>query len=299
MLGNKQSHKKPHLLLGVTSVGLKHSWRLILLCVLLLISSIWGATAAQAAPLSNYGPPATRPFSVAFTSTVSYVQALQMVTDLGLQPGFDCSIWQPMGQRNAFQQTHTLFVVPAYLTAPQDWFARLTSTLGVQQVLEGRQVNSPSLTGDFICPTASADATVPLNANEAGNYARVTFNAPSVAYNSALYEISNLGLQLADPCYERAAEQGQQVSWHPMGQENTFASSHTLIVQTNKQVTSSLWEHQLRSLPNVTAIETPFNASCGGSQVYIATAGLAGLGMIAVIFIIWLARRRRIIRRDQ
>ncbi len=218
------------------------------------------------------GPPDQGSLSVTFAPSLSYEQALRLVTDLGLQPAMDCLIagrlvtpesalpvprWQPMGQRDTFMHEHRLLVDMA--SPPLDWLKRLQTTPGVQET---------RYAGDLVClaviyGTPPPGVAVPLNAAQAGTYARVTFTHPLDNYDAALYVVSNVGLRLVDPCYEQALLQRQETPpWHPMGQEHTFATTHALVVATSKRVTSSLWQEQLRAFPGVVTIESPFSVKC-------------------------------------
>lgn len=226
------------------------------------------------------GVPYLPPAFVDFASSVPYEQALQIITNLGLQPGFDCTIWQPMGQRETFSQTHHLFVMEGYLSAANDWLGRLQKTPGVVKVTNGFRViagTTPSAAQTanglkpYTCPVgeqAAAEggplppgAILTLTSAQAGDYAQITFTAPT-SYDSALYDVSNVGLPLADPCYEQELEQGGSPAWHPQGQESSFATTHTLTMRTNKGVTSSLWQQQLRAISDIAAIKTPLTPQC-------------------------------------
>ena len=95
-----------------------------------------------------------------------------------------------------------------------------------------------------------------------GTYARVTF-APSVDYDTALYDISNLGLRLANPCYEYSLlPKHQPQTWLPMGQEITFHASNVLVVAPAPLVSAVTWRDQLRTLPDVTATDTSYHPAC-------------------------------------
>ena len=102
----------------------------LLCCVVIAFSSFGRQT---------QGPSASLPGSVAvtFASSISYEQALRLVTNLVLQPAMDCVIgtemltpgsnaeplpvWQPVGQKDTFMHTHRLLVDPTEF-APDDWW---------------------------------------------------------------------------------------------------------------------------------------------------------------------------------
>ncbi|HEY7782053.1 MAG TPA: hypothetical protein VIC85_17825 [Ktedonobacterales bacterium] len=176
-----------------------------------------------------------------------YADALRAVTDLGLQPaasvcGSDIGDygsaavvyrgpwWQPVGAEEAFAaRDGTLVVRPTPLAAP-DWSDRLRGVAGAT-VLTVYPANTP-----FNCPPRDVEGTPPpgaskvIAADQVDVAARVTFARPAVDYGAALNAVTDLGLRLADPCYERAKGRGTAPSWHPMGQEATFASAGTLVV---------------------------------------------------------------------
>lgn len=107
---------------------------------------------------------------------------------------------------------------------------------------------------------------IPLTSAQAGTYARITFAHPIDTYDAALYTVINTGLALADFCYEQGrdkyAKQHQEPTWHPMGQEKSFARTHSLVVTRTKRVTSSLWREQLLATPGVIAIASPYTTPC-------------------------------------
>lgn len=168
------------------------------------------------------------------------------------------SQWQPVGQRDAFIHEHRLLVELA--SSPPDWFNRLKATPGVQNT--GFLDPKDYLCRTIIYGTPPPGVAVPLNATQAGTYARITFSSPLNTYDAALYTVSNLGLRLVDPCYEQALLHRGKPLWHPMGQEQSFTSTPSLIVATSKEVTSSLWKEHLRALPGIVSIASPYTATC-------------------------------------
>jgi len=250
--------------------------------LLLLLAACGGAT-----PSIRSFPPATfLTYLVSFAPDVPYARALRQITDLGLQPGGQCIPvvghpdrtvpWQPMGQRDAFARDARLLVWPA--ATPNDWVPRLEALPGVRAVVIGypqwpglpisriRPVGSAL----YACPapidarTVSALTPVPLDEGEEA-YASVTFAAPITSYDDALYAASDLGLALADPCYDRAVHQHDPAHppvWHPMGQGIFFVGSHQLIVKTTWLFTSSRWRQQLQAASGVTQVTTPYTMAC-------------------------------------
>ncbi|HEY7346707.1 MAG TPA: hypothetical protein VH599_00215 [Ktedonobacterales bacterium] len=70
-------------------------------------------------------------------------------------------------------------------------------------------------------------ATQPLAPSDAV----VTF-ATTISYETALAEITDLGLRLESLCYEGAVNDGAHPTWYPMGQRDFFTESHTLVITT-------------------------------------------------------------------
>lgn len=77
-----------------------------------------------------------------------------------------------------------------------------------------------------------------------------------------------------------------------MSQENPFADTHTLIIQTDTLVTSSIWQQQLQALPNVKAIETPYHPFCW-DQTDTLIAVISGLSVAALVVAFFWSRKRR------
>lgn len=211
--------------------------------------------------------------AVGFTSSVTYESALRIVTNLGLQPAMDCGIgshmltpgvdsipqprWHPVGQRDNFAHEHRLLVDLAF--APDDWLSRLKATTGVSNT--GFLDPKNGVCQTVVYGTPSPGVAVPLTAVQAGSYAHITFKQPVTNYDEALYTVSNVGLRLADPCYEQSVSQSKS-PWRSMNQEKSFTDTHTLIVATSTLVTSDLWQTQLQSTSGVAIIQTPFMARC-------------------------------------
>jgi hypothetical protein len=204
------------------------------------------------------------PISVTFAPSISYEQALRIVTNLGLQPSLECGIvqltpnvlpspqWQPVGQKDAFLKNHRLLVQLTAFT-PDDVSLRLQATPGVKIGPHELDTCSAVVYGTPLPGTALPGA--------AAAYVHVTF-AHSVSYDTALYTISNLGLALADLCYEHEKfDLYRTPTWHPMSQEKSFIHTRTLIVETT-HVTSSLWQQQLHASPGVNTITSSSSLTC-------------------------------------
>lgn len=242
-----------------------------LLCCLAILAITVGCEASK-------GPdaPHARPVPVLFDASVTYAEALRGMTDLGIQPALFCEYrnnsdsgngtdlpWLPAGQRDRFQQDHLMWVIQT-ITASADWSYKVYRLPGFHK--------GPS-SQDAYCSGSQNSASPPLptgNPNlltyeqafsQSGAYVYVTF-ASGVDYDTALYDISNLGLRLADPCYEQSFLPHQQrESWHPMGQEITFSYSHALVVAPAPLISATVWRDQLRKLPDV-AEEISYHPVC-------------------------------------
>lgn len=220
------------------------------------------------------GGPAPDPEPIIFAPPISYAHALRLLTDIGLQPSLECTpyaghytpgstlqpqaVWQPVGQKETFSKKHQMWVSPTF-SAPLDWRLRIAKIPGVQ-------FGSASF---LPCPhviygTPPPNVTMPLTSAQAGTYARITFTS-SQTYDTALYTVSNVGLGLVNYCYELAeiaANSGTQPSWQFTGQEQQFTQTHTLVVEIETRVTSSLWKMQLYAQPGVLSVEVPYASRC-------------------------------------
>lgn len=111
-------------MLPVFFIHRRSCWSLgpLLLGLMLLFCSACAQNASGSVPKHQLG--LTDSFFVTFVASVSYEQALEAVTNLGLQPALYCGgainnelpAWQPMGQRDTFQNSHGLFFVLAILS---------------------------------------------------------------------------------------------------------------------------------------------------------------------------------------
>lgn len=250
------------------------------LAAVLLVSLVFGigvsiqSSHLQRTPVRTGAIPYSGPTLIVFNASISYHQALRLISDVGLQPSSACfpsvghytpgsalqpqPVWQPVGQREIFVQTHQLWVQPTF-SAPLDWRLRLEKITGVHF----------GTSRDLACPqviygTPPSGVIMPLNSAQAGSYVRVTFTK-SQTYDTALYTVLNLGLGLANYCYEQAvlaAGRRPAPSWQFAGQEAMFARTHTLLVKTTALVTSSLWQSQLRTQPGVVSVQINYTAHC-------------------------------------
>lgn len=257
------------------------------LWVLLALLALVGC-GASSGPVPSPGFPES--YVIGFTPATTYDAALQMVTDLGLQPGFVCNVetaWQPMGQRVSFAAQHTLVVLPC--GAPEDWMGQLAAVPGVVNIVNAlagypdqpTPATTPTETATFspfesagsptvapyayACPSISPPATqtpTTLTSSQAGAYARVAFTRPLTTYGDALAVAVNLGLRLADPCREESAGQGTPLPWQPKGQASAFSNTHALVVATVTLLTAPDWQRLLAQTPGVSGMQTPYAPTC-------------------------------------
>jgi hypothetical protein len=155
-----------------------------------------------------------------------------------------------MGEQDMLQ-AHRLWVVSTPVAAPY-WLFRLSHASGVASVQSGAGLI-------FHCPTLTLvtppDQAGFLNADEAGSYVRLTFDAPLVSYDDALAAVDDLGLRLADPCYERGTAHYIPLLWHTMDQSAAFAARHALVVATTSYA-STIWHDQLQATQGVATVQT-------------------------------------------
>jgi hypothetical protein len=255
-------------------------------CVFLLLLA---GCSANAALYAGQSARVTRQSGgiVAFTSATTYTYALRTITDLGLQTTNFCMFaivnskgkvvgglpWTPLDNKTYFVTLHgvdvggiiggtptvvdtttlpTLTVMTTSL-APADWVARLEARPGVA----GVDTNAVGSCPNIGQPDPGTVTSLPLK--QTGTYIRVLFSSHIPTYDSALYLVSNLGLRLADPCYE--VERDQPNDWHPMGQETQFFKSHSLVVATTP-VSPADWQTMLPHIPGVASIAAPLHLDC-------------------------------------
>jgi hypothetical protein len=167
--------------------------------------------------------------SFEFKSSVSFADALRFVTDLGLLPAEGCafqnSAWRPVIVKYGAVQAGDSFgmYILATTASEPDWLDRLKSNSGVRNVQANPVFPCPMI------PAAPPKVQTYLPDNQTGRYVSVTFSS-NINYDAALYSIARLGFRLANPCYEQARARGKQPTWTSMGQENTFANTHTLFL---------------------------------------------------------------------
>lgn len=248
---------------SMTALSLACSLLILASCRISLPNDCTGKCAPSSPPISAV--------PVLFDGSISYADALRGMTDLGVQPAVFCgyssdvaagkvieSKWLPAGQWDQFQQEHRMWVVRTI--TGQEWL----------KIYKLPGFHPDSSSQSFGCSDGHSNAGPPppqgapdvLTLNPADNqvlkqlgiYAYVTF-AAGVDYDTALYDVSNLGLRLADPCYEQSLlPKHQPEQWHPMGQEFTFSYSHALVVAPVPLISATIWRNQLRKLPDVAEV---------------------------------------------
>lgn len=226
------------------------------------------------------GAPSIGVAALEFSATTSYQQALREVTDIGYQPTVQCGfagdvaagrvieglVWKPAGQLDRFNRTHVLWVVRTALASTGADESSILNTLdGVIQTTwqETMYCSNPDTRPADVAPTSSTPTVFTSSELNPVPYARVTF-APSVDYDTALAAISDLGVRLGDYCYETGLEAFNhgKAPWQPMGQESSFASTHTLTIAATPLTTALTWLDQLSALPGVTGIQPNYTPTC-------------------------------------
>jgi hypothetical protein len=102
---------------------------------------------------------------------------------------------------------------------------------------------------------------ITLDESKPETFARVTFAAPLDTYDAALVTVIDLGLWIGDVC-PFASSGGCRVQRESFGQEQSFAASHTHVVDTTPFATSDQWQQQLQATAGVRRIETPYTPKC-------------------------------------
>lgn len=192
--------------------------------------------------------------AVTFAPSLSYAQALEIVTNLGLKTFAEChpEAWTAGDDKDFFADGHFLSVAATVNSAPL-WMGRLKATPGV--------TDAQSLDGPIHCPAETAGSGPQyLPQDQAGVYVRVTFTGAS-SYTTALDTVNSLGFRLADPCYEQARAQGRKPTWHPMSEADAFGQTRALVLATTLY-NAITWANQLRAVGGVVTIDAPFRASC-------------------------------------
>ncbi len=238
--------------------------------------SLWALLVAIAGCGTSSSPGPAEGATVSFST--SYEDALHAITDLGLQPaasvcgsgigdyGSNGTVyrgpwWQPVGAEIAFDAENGTVVVWPTPLAALNWPDRLRSA-------PGATIDTIYLQGTpFNCPGREVEGTPPPGASkfvapdQLDVYGRLAFASQSQRYEAALSAVTNLGLRLADPCYEQAKARGTAPTWHSMGQEGSFANTTALVVAPTAAASAN-WQAQARALPGALALDAPYTPPC-------------------------------------
>lgn len=190
---------------------------------------------------------------VQFADSVSFQQATRLITDLGLQTTAFCAFqWKPMGSETDYASGHSLTIAATVNSSPL-WFNRLQTSPGVVRV---------QAAGPHSCPMMRYDPNGLkfLGSDAPITYVRATFSG-GTGYDAALDAINSLGFRLANPCYEQARSRGNKPTWNAAGQENAFASSHTLLLATTSY-NATTWVSQLKTVAGVTSVDVGVKVAC-------------------------------------
>jgi outer membrane protein assembly factor BamB len=212
-------------------------------------SSLW----QYAIPELPVPTPPVYSASVTFSQATSYQQAIEIVTNLGLQTKLLCTYqWANSDTASTFSNSHTLLVQSTVASAPL-WMGRLLATSGV----ESAQSADGTISCPFIQPT---NAPPYLGSQQAGGYVQVAF-ASTVSYSAALEGIDGLGFRLANPCYEQARANGSKQPCQPRRRTGNYAKSERLVMATTSW-NATTWLDQLPALAGASQITTPYTTTC-------------------------------------
>lgn len=226
---------------------------------------------SKVTPGDNSKPPFA---AVIFDTATDLSGALQMVTNLGLQPVDHCTgyfssevRWRPQddnfrwlapiaypeGATPPPGPLHGLAVAPTPL-APSDWLQRLAALPSVRSIFDGFS-SCPDIAEDL---TPMPGALYFLGDKARTEDLRVSFAADTGGYGQALATISGLGFRLADPCYEQSVP---PPAWRPVGQQASFASGGALVIAITA-ANSTQWLAQLKTAPGVVSVQAPYTQPC-------------------------------------
>lgn len=237
--------------------------------LVLALLAVQGLAACGASTTIVGGPPPPSARRLTFAQPTSYTQALREVTDRGLQPGKPCGtvvienitytgIWQPEAQQDTYTATHQLYTFFTETSLYHEDYspgALPPDVIGVAYVAPLPPMTTPTTATQkergyfcsYVVGTPPAGTPELWTAGDDWLSTTVTFTSPLDIYDAALSTVSNLGLGLDAACYPSG----------PVGQEQTFAATHTLRVQTDRGLTSTTWLKQLRSTAGVLSVAPP------------------------------------------
>jgi hypothetical protein len=210
----------------------KHRWTtpLAVVLILLYLAAAWTIDAVRR---RSTDAQAAAHAVVTFADSASYTTALAEVTSIGMRLGHPCVEGGSNDTRlaalslvreleDSFAQGHTLGVATTVL-APADWVERLWT------LPHAVKVNTSAV---YHCPIVSKGDNLLSRLLEVPPAERpVVLDFPrGMAYGEALRAATDMGLRLADPCYEAALARGDHPAWHPASQEQAYGSSGSLVV---------------------------------------------------------------------
>jgi outer membrane protein assembly factor BamB len=191
--------------------------------------------------------------NLTFTTSTTFVQALEAVTNLGLKTITFCSNgWTNLSSlQTYFPSDHYLAVEATTASAPV-WYDRLKALSIVASAQPDPIYNCP-----LEQPTNGPGY---LSEQQSGTYLKATFSG-NPSYVTALEGIDGLGFRLAAPCYEQKRASGSKPTWQPLSQQESFSQSHSLVLATTS-LNSTIWLQQLKSMTGVQTVTSPYSASC-------------------------------------
>ncbi|MBF6589105.1 MAG: hypothetical protein IVW57_01075 [Ktedonobacterales bacterium] len=247
---------RPHVVLAALILGV------------LLVLAGRGATTQ-----TGHTSPTPSPSPGAPSPTVSLIQVefasnnigdeVRLITDLGFQPSFPCNGTKVTSGYWVRWQATGLSFGPGGIQAeptpliPRDWLARLDASPLVRTVFLNPRAGCARY--DVPSGTSGPNDLAFLAPSQAGTYARMTFDSSVPDYYQAIYTAVDLGMRLANPCYEHMT--GTPPPWRPVGQESQFAASHELVVATTDNA-SNHWQRQLAATQGIRKVETPYAPTC-------------------------------------
>lgn len=208
-----------------------HRWTtpVALVLVLLYLAAAWTIDAVRRLP-SNSQTAANA--VVTFAGGASYTDALSELTSIGMRLSNPCfegairaggnpwALYPVRGQEDSYANGHTLLAATTAL-APMDWVERLW-TLPHAIKVDTRVISA--------CRLIPSSLLGPLLVAPPAERPFVLHFPSSMAYGEALRAATDVGLRLADPCYEAALARGNHPAWHPATQQQAYGSNGNLVV---------------------------------------------------------------------
>jgi hypothetical protein len=187
-------------------------------------------------------------------SAPPYAIALTDLSDLGLRLANHCTelyvagrysvYWDPESSDRRYYEggSHFLEILPTVL-APGDWLQRLSALPYVERVDQRVPLcDGTNMARDFTHPfnVLFAPFTSPLQ----GSPWDVAATSANLTYEAAVGQIMDLGLRLADPCYEASLARGEHPAHLSPSQAAAFGQTRTLVFAATLY-TPPNWEQRL------------------------------------------------------